>query len=45
MMQAKSLPGRTLSVKALELVESLEGKVSLMNTITLVWPSMVVSRK
>lgn len=35
-MQAKSLAGHKLSAKALELVESLEGKVLIINTTTLV---------
>lgn len=34
MMQAKSLSGHTLSVKASEMVESLEGKVSMIDIIT-----------
>jgi hypothetical protein len=35
MMQAKSLGGQKLSAKALELVESLEGKVSIISTVIL----------
>lgn len=45
MMQAKSLAGHTLSVKALELIESLEGKVSMIQYLLFFWLYMGLNRE
>lgn len=45
MMQAKSLAGHTLSVKALELIESLEGKVSMIQYLLFFWLCMGLNRE